>query len=442
MLQENLFRTCARTVRFALILLAIGVIAVAFPACPPIKKAAAAPAPPPVQVVEVVQKDVPLFSDYVATTDGFVNATIRAQIQGYLLKQCYQEGDLVQKGQLLFEIDARPAEAALNQAKAALKQAEAACDGDKAQIAKSEAALFVAEANLNRLKPLVEEHAASPKDLDDAQGAQRVGQAAVVAAKASLEGGNAAVAVAKAAVEKAQLDLGFTKITSPITGIAGTATAQVGDLVGPSQGGVLTMVSTLDPIKVYFTSKEQDYIDFMRQFASAETALEHLKTQEHELILADGSVYPQKGKFYAFDRQVDAKTGTIRVAVLFPNADNLLRPGQFVKVRIGKQRTNALLIPQRAITEFQGSFQVAVLGADNKVEFRPVKTGPFFEKMCVIEEGLRAGERVVAEGTQKLKQGMAVTVQESPPANGTPAAAAETKNDAPKAGTTPPAENR
>ena len=443
MLYKNLIQTCLGVTHRMSVTLMAGLCVVLLPACAPKMQATAAPQPPPVQVVEVMQRDVPLYSDYVATTDGLVNATIRAEVQGYLMKQCYQEGDLVQKGQLLFEIDARPAEAALNQAKAALKQAEATRNEDKAQIVKSEATLFVAQSDLDRLKPLVEDHAASQKDLDNALGAERVAQAALVAAKAALEGADASMAVARAAVEKVQLDLGFTKITSPITGVAGTATAQVGDLVGPSQGGALTIVSTLDPIKVYFTSTEQAYIDFMRQFSSAEEAIECQKSLEHELIFADGAVYPHKGKFYAFDRQVDAKTGTIRVAVLFPNPGNFLRPGQFVKVRIGKPKTNAILVPQRAITEFQGSQQVAVLDAENKVEFRSVKTGQHFEKSCIIEEGLKPGERIVAEGTQKLKQGMAVTI--TPSHDNTDNASSPTagaKTDTPKAGASPNAEGR
>lgn len=433
MSQTNMETRRTKAARWALMMLASGAIVAALPACPAPKPAAAAPQPPPVQVVEVQQKDVPLYTDYVATTDGSVNATIRAQVQGYLMKQCYQEGALVQQGQLLFEIDPRQAQAALNHAKASLKEAEARKEEDKAQIAKSEAALFVARANLDRLKPLVEDHAASPKDLDDATGASRVAAAALVAAKAALEGADATVAVAKAAIEKAQLDVGFTKITSPIAGIAGIATAQVGDLVGPSQTGALTIVSTLDPIKVYFTSSERDYIEFIRQFSSAQEAIEHEKTLEHDLVLSDGSIYPQKGKFYAFDRQVDEKTGTIRVAALFPNPDNFLRPGQFVKVRTSKPAQGALLVPQRSIIEFQGSRQVAVLGADNKVELRPVKVGPSVDKLCVIEEGLKPGERVVCEGTQKLKQGMTVTVQDP---------AEQKKPGAPEAAAPKPAEGR
>lgn len=324
---------------------------------------------------------MPEVHEWVGTADGLVNATIRAQVTGYLIRQNYKEGDFVRKGEVLFEIDPRPFRAALDQAK-----------GD---LARQVAQLENAEANLARVKPLAEQNALSKKDLDDATGAERSAKAAVVAATA--------------AVENARLNLGFTKITSPISGIAGLARAQVGDLVGPALGGELTTVSTIDPIKIYYTVNEQAYINFMRHFATQEAGLERARGLEISLILADGSLYPHMGRFYAIDRQVDVRTGTLRVAALFPNPSGILRPGQFVRVRvlIGMKK-GALFVPQRSVTELQGSYQVAVVGPGNVVDIRPVKPGERSGVLWEIEEGLRSGERVVAEGVQKVSQGIVV----------------------------------
>jgi len=372
-------------------------------------KKEAPPTPPlTVEVAPVLQEDVPVQSEWVAETDGFVNATIRAQVQGYLLTQEYQEGDLVKKGQLLFEIDARPAEAALNQAQAALKQAEATSVQAQAEVTRSEAQLYIAQANLDRIKPLAEEHAISQKDLDDATGTERSARADLAAAKASAGASQASVGSARAAVERAKLDLGFTKITSPIDGIAGIARAQVGDLLGPAQTAELTTVSTVNPIKVYFTASEQAYFDYMRKYPSEAAAIEGEKRAVYELILADGTLYDHKGTFFAIDREVDPRTGTIRMAVTFPNPENLLRPGQFAKVRTTELRKGALLVPQRAVSELQGKFQVAVVGPDNTVTLRPVTPGQRAGTQWIIDKGLEPGEQVVAEGTQKVKQAMTV----------------------------------
>jgi membrane fusion protein (multidrug efflux system) len=253
-----------------------------------------------------------------------------------------------------------------------------------------------ARANLARVKPLAAQNALSKKDLDDAVASEGSARAQVIAAKA--------------AVEKARLDLGFTRITSLINGMAGLARAQVGDLVGPAvQGGELTTVSTINPIKIYYTINEQAYIAFMNRFASESAGLEEARKLRIELILGDGSLYPQTGRLYAIDRQVDVRTGTIRVAALFPNPTNILRPGQFVRVRvlIGT-RQGALLIPQRSVMELQGSYQVAVVGNDDKVEIRPVKPGERVGALWVIDEGLKPNERIVAEGVQKVKPGIVV----------------------------------
>jgi membrane fusion protein, multidrug efflux system len=400
----------------------------------------AAPKPPTAPVVEVVtvlQQDVPERHEWVATTDGWVNATIRAQIQGYLIRQAYTEGDTVKTGQVLFEIDPRTAQAALAQANAAVAQAQAARaqaaavrEQAKAEVARTEALYFVAAANLKRLRPLAEQRAVSQRDLDDAIGTEGSAQAAVTAARAAVTAAEAAeaaaaaaIGVAQAAVDRAGLDLSFTRIVSPIDGIAGLARAQVGDLVGPTQDGELTTVSTVDPIKVYYTVSEQFYLDTMKAFASGTAGLEHEKAVVHELILPDGSVYPHQGTFYAADRQVEGRTGTLRLAARFPNPGALLRPGQFVKVRATTGLHNgALLVPQRAVTELQGSYQVAVVDAAGTVDIRPVQPGEHLGTLWVIDGGLRPGEQVVAEGVQKVREGLTVTAR---PYTSTPAAGRE-----------------
>jgi membrane fusion protein (multidrug efflux system) len=378
-----------------------------------------APPPLPVAVAEVLQRDVPVYSEWIASTDGSVNAVIRAQVQGYLIAQRYKEGDLVEKGQLLFEIDPRPfqatldhAEATVQQAQAALTQAEATLEQSKAEVLKQEALWVNAKANYERFNELVGRGAVAKKDVDDATGAERSTSAGVVAAKANVGAAQAAIGVqkaaiaaARAAVEKAQVDLGFTKIVSPVTGIAGIAKAQLGDLVGPGSTEELTTVSSVDPIKVYVPMSEQEYLARSRQGRDAAGG-------PIEMILADGSRYPQTGRITFADRQVDVQTGTIKVAVLFPNPGNLLRPGQFARVRAQRSvKTGALLVPQRAVMETQGSYQVAVVGQDQKVDIRPVKVGQQVNGLWVVEQGLQRGDRVVVEGVQKVRPGMAVTAQ-------------------------------
>ncbi len=354
--------------------------------------------PPTVEVVEVIKKDVPVYSEWIASTDGLVNATIRAQIQGYLTRQDYKEGDYVRKGQTLFEIDPRPFEAVLEQAKGQLAQEQARWD--------------TAQANLKRIKPLAEQRAMSLKDLDDATGAEQAARAAVIAAQA--------------VVNKAQVDLSFTKITSPIDGIAGIAKAQIGNLVGPGSIEELTTVSTVDPIKVYIPMSEQEYLrDLQNGRGHAQ------RKMPLDLILADGSVHQLKGTFAFADRQVDVRTGTIKVAALFPNPGNILRPGQFARVRAQTMtKKEALLVPQRAVTELQGGYQVAVVRADNKVDIRPVKVAERIDNLWVIDEGLKPGERVVAEGVQKIKQDMEVNPK---PYSAAPQAATESPGVSDKA---------
>jgi membrane fusion protein (multidrug efflux system) len=360
------------------------------------------PGPPAVQVVDVIQKDVPVYKEWIGTTDGFVNATIRAQVQGYLVKQNYREGDFVKTGQALFEIDPRTFQAALDQSKGALDQAKGILEQYKADVAVQEARWATAKANLARIKPLAEQNAVSQKDLDDAIGTEESTRSSVVAAKASVVAAGASVVAAQANLEKAALDVGFTKVTSPIDGIAGIAKAQIGNLVGPSSTQELTSVSTLDPIKVYINISEQEYL-WARQTS------ENVEKVPLELILADGSIFPQKGQFYLADRQVDVMTGTLKLGAIFPNPGNLLRPGQYGKIRAQMSLLRgALLVPQRAVGDVQGSFMVAVVGPDNKVDIRRVKPSEKVGSLWVIDEGLKPGEKVIAEGIQKVRQGMVV----------------------------------
>lgn len=336
---------------------------------------------PVVDVVQVIQKDVPVKHEWIGTTDGMVNAVIRPLITGYLIKQYYREGDFVRKGQVLFEIDPRPFEAVLGQA-----------EGTLAQLTAQHAN---AQAILTRVKPLALENALSQKDLDDAISAERSSRAAVTAARA--------------AVENARLNLEFTKVSSLIDGVAGLAKQQVGDLVGPNLTSELTTVSTINPIKVYYSENEQAYTAFMKAFTTKEEGMESAKRLKIDMFLPDGTPYPHKGKFYAVDRQVDPKTGTLRMAATFANPHGLLRPGQFVRivVTVGIKK-NALLIPQRAVTELQEGYQAAVVGTGNHVEIRQIRPAEHMGNLWVIDSGLLPGERIVAEGVQKVKQGMIV----------------------------------
>ena len=345
---------------------------------------ASAPPPPLVQVevADVIQKDVPIQMEWVGTTDGSNNALIRAQVSGYLMKRPYTEGSFVKKGDLLFELDPSKFQTVLDQAL-----------GDQA---KAQAQFTKSKQDVDRDTPLAKEGAISQKELDDS-----IQQHA---------GAKGALATAKAAVEQAKLNLGWTKIAAPIDGVVGISKAQIGDLVDVNTE--LTSISTLDPIRVYFPVSEQEYFD------AAEKIQQGYKDQKEgkeyslallELVLGGEKVYPHKGQFHLVDRQVDTKTGTIRVAALFPNPNNLLRPGQFARVRaVTKTKEKAILIPQRAVTEMQGSYQVAVVTPENKVDIRPIKVGQRSGSLWIIDQGLKPGERVVVEGLQKVKAGMTV----------------------------------
>ena len=412
--------------------------------------APAAPPPPGVEVARVEQRDVPVYSEWIGTTDGMNNAEIKAQVAGYLLSKNYTEGSLVRKGQLLFEIDPRPLRAALDQSRGKLAQAlgqlaqaESQSAQAEAQVAQAagqrsqaDAQVLQAEANqgktqldVNRSTALVRDGVVSREEFDNAVQANLAARAQVSAARAvvsaaaaqvqaaraQVKTAGAAIASARAQVQSAQADvrtaelnLGFTRIISPIDGIAGMAKAQVGDLVGPA-GDALTTVSTLDPIKVYFTLSEQEYLNYTKRSPTQKEWEAANRSLELELVLADGTTYPERGRFFVADRQVDGRTGAIRLAGLFSNPGNTLRPGQYGRVRaVTSVRERALLVPQRAVTELQGSYQVAVVGGDNKVSFRTVKVGERVESLWVVEEGLEPGEAVVAEGTQKVRPGAPV----------------------------------
>jgi membrane fusion protein (multidrug efflux system) len=345
------------------------------------KKAAPAPPPPPqVLFVTLVPTNLPVFEEWIGTLDGSVNAQIRAQVTGYLLRQNYAEGSRVKAGDALFQIDPRPFQAALDQARAKLAQ-------DQAQVGKT-------DQDVKRYTPLAKEQAISQEELDDA-------------VQANL-GAVAQVKADEAAVTNAQLNLDYTRITSPIDGLAGLALAQIGDLLSPSSGP-LTTVSTLDPIKVDFQISEQSYLNFWRYHTDGGAAATNLELQ---LIFADNSVYPAIGRFFFADRQVNPTTGTLQIVGLFPNPDYILRPGQFGRVRAQTYAlTNALLVPQRAVTELQGAYQVALINATNGVHLQSVKVGDQLGSDWVIQSGLQAGDRVIVEGTQKVKEGAVVNPQ-------------------------------
>jgi RND family efflux transporter MFP subunit len=351
-------------------------------------------ASPDVEVVQVEQKDVPIYGEWIGTLDGFTNADVRAQVTGYLMRQGYQEGAFVKKGQLLFEIDARPFQAVLDQAQGQLAQANAI-------LANAQAVQGRTELDVNRYTPLAKEQAASQQDLDNAIQNN-------LAAKATVATAEAQIKTAEAAVETAKINLDFTRLTAPIEGIAGQAQLQVGALVNLSSGPV-TSVSTVDPIKVYFTVGEPQYLAWRKRFPTETSRQAADKKLRLELILADGSTYPYEGTFNFADRQVNESTGAIRIAGLFPNPGNILRPGGYGKVRAAiRVQQDALLIPQRGVSELQGGYQVAVVGDDNRVNIRAVSVGDRVGAQWIIAEGLKRGERVVAEGVQKVRQGMLV----------------------------------
>ena len=367
------------------------------------KPTAQTPPPPVVEVAPVNQKDVPIYSEWIGTLTGQVNADIKAQVTGYLLRQNYKEGSYVTKGQLLFEIDPRTFQAALDQAKGQLAQAEAQLVLGEAQLATAQANELKSQLDVEKYGPLAKADAVSKQDLDNAVQTNLANQAQEQAAKAAISAAKAQIQANQAAVETATINLDFTRIVSPIDGIVGIAQAQVGDLVS-TNSGVLTTVSTLDPIKDYFSVSEQEYLSLRKQFSGSNA--EHWKLQ---LILADGTTYSRPGEFYFADRQVNQNTGAIQLAARFANPGNVLRPGQYGKVRaIMRVQRNGLLIPQAAVNEQQGSHVVYVVGRDGRVAVRTVQVGERTGTMWIIQDGLKPGERVIVEGQQNLKPGMVV----------------------------------
>lgn len=373
------------------------------------KKEAAAPPPPPiVEVVAASTRDVPIYQEWVGSLDGNVNAVIRPQVTGYLIKQNYIEGQVVKKGQILFEIDPRTFQAALNQARGTLDQA-------KGDLARAEAANATAKADLARVKPLAAKNAVSQKDLDDATGKE-------LTTRASVEAAKAAVVAAEASVQSAQLNLDFTRITSPVEGIAGIAKTQLGNLVSPNTTQELTTVSSVNPIKAYINVSEREYL-------SVREDAENMDKIPLEIILVDGTVYPHKGRLALADRQIDPTTGTLKVGALFPNPQNMLRPGGFATLRaLMSVEKGAVLVPQRAVSDIQGKYLVAVVGKDNKVDIRTVTVGSRIGSEWIITDGIKAGESVVAEGTQKVRPGSTVNPKPFTPD------APEKKNAAPTDG--------
>jgi membrane fusion protein (multidrug efflux system) len=416
----------------------------------------AAPRPLDVEVVKVQQEDVPVYSEWIGTTEGLVNADIKAQVTGYLLRQDYKEGSFVKKGELLFEIDPRPFQAVLDQANGQLAQFEGQLEQANSQVVQAEAQVAqassqllqaqaqLAQSNANQVKtqldvnkyaPLAEQKAVTQQDYDNAaqtnvvakaeveasrarveaaRAQLRVANAQIGAAKAATKTANGQIENAKATIRTAQLNLSFTRIVSPIDGIAGLAQTQVGDLVQPNNPNspLLTTVSTVDPIKIYFTISEQQYLAFTKANLIEARQGASVAQIELQLILADGTTYPQKGNFYYADRQVDQKTGAIRIAGLFPNPGNILRPGQYGRVRaVTATKDSALLVPQRAVSQLQGGYQVAVVGNDNKIEIRAIKLGEHSGPMWIVEDGLKPGETVVVEGIQRVRPGVVVNPQ-------------------------------
>jgi membrane fusion protein, multidrug efflux system len=363
-----------------------------------------APPQPEVLVVQATSQDVAEISEWLGTTEGSVDAEIRAQVAGYLISRDFQEGSRVAKGALLFRIDPRPFRAALDQASGDLRRSQAALERSRLDVA--------------RYRPLVAEGAVSQQEFDNA--VQRE-----LADRASVES-------AQAAVERAGIELEFTEIRAPIAGVVGEAERQLGDFVGPTDSTPLTTLSQLDPIQVQFPVSEQEYLRFAPAFQEAMRE-QRFREGGLEIVLADGSVYPHRGTGYPAGRQIDTRTGTITVKGVFPNPDQLLRPGQYARIRAetGLLR-GAVVVPQRAIQEMQGLGQVAVIGDDDTVDVRTVQLGPTWGTLRVISQGVAAGERVVVEGFQKVRPGMKVVAKPAPPEIvGTPPPSAAPSAEAP-----------
>jgi len=377
------FRVAARLV---LVLLSANILIAASCGSP---KAAPAIPSPEVEVASVLQKDVPIVSEWVATLDGYINAQIQPQVAGYVIRQTYKEGSFVRKGQILFQIDPRPSQALLDQAKAQLAQAQA-------QLGKT-------EMDVNRDTPLAKERAIAQSQLDNDVQAQQAAKATVKASEAL--------------VEQARLNLEFTDVKSLVDGVAGIAQVQIGNLVNPTT--VLTTVSLVNPIKAYFSISEQEYIHYADRI-NAQTQKEiPSDAPPFDLILADGSIYPHQGAVLITNRQVDTTTGSIQIVCSFPNPKNTLRPGQFGRLRAAAEvRNGALLVPQKAVTELQGTYQLAAVGSDNKVSIRAVEVGDRVGRLWIVKSGVKPGELVIVEGLQKVQNGSTVKIKQAAPAKG------------------------
>jgi membrane fusion protein, multidrug efflux system len=403
----NAAKTRRRSVFLAAVIVALAIAMCFVGGCGGEKAAAA---PPNVEISPVVQKDVPIVREWVATLTGLVNAQIRAQVSGYLVKQLYANGAYVKKGTPLFQLDDRTFLAAVDQANGNLAQS-------KADLQKAQAQLGKTQLDVDRYTPLAKQGAISQQELDDAVQANLAAKGQVAAAKAAID-------AATAALQSAQLNLGYATVVAPIDGVAGISNAQVGDFVGPQSLNALATISTVNPILANITPSEQDYLKTARVAAKEGlTDTQILSRLVWELELTDGSTYPEKGRFYALDRQVNIQTGAILVQIEFPNPGRMLRPGGFGNIRsVVKMEKGALLVPQRAVTDVQGKYLVAVVGTDNKVSIRSVDAGEKVGTMWVITEGLHPGDRVVAEGTQKVQEGLLVNpkpFQEPATANST-----------------------
>jgi RND family efflux transporter MFP subunit len=373
---------------------------------------------PVVYVASPVQRDVPIYADWIGTMVGFVDAEIHSQVTGYLLSQNYKEGSVVKKGDLLFQVDPRPFQALADQAKARvdvaktqLAEARAAVEQAKADIDRAQAALGKSELDVKRYSPLVSDGTVSEQELDDAIQADLANKAAVASAEGHHQQTQAQVATAEAnirvtesALQGAELNLGFTKVTAPVDGIAGIRVANIGDLVGTNERSLLTSVSTVDPIFVEFSVSEQEYLA-LRSFLLGDEST----TRSLELILADGTTYPHRGTIDTIGRQVNPTTGTLRIRGLFANPGNVLRPGQYAKIRAATStKKAALLLPQGAVQELQGLHRVIVVGASNTCEFRTVAVGDRIGSYWLITKGLKPSDQVVIEGLQKVQAGTTV----------------------------------
>jgi membrane fusion protein (multidrug efflux system) len=381
------------------------------------KQPAQAPPPPEVGTATVIQRDESIYGDWVATLEGYVNANIQAQVSGYLIKQNYQEGSLVHKDEVLFEIDRRPFQATLDQAKGQLAQARGQLAQAQGQLAQAHTQLALANINLKRDTPLAAARAIPQSQLDNDTQALAQAEALVKTDEAAIQAAEATIQAAEAAVATAQLNLGFTEVRSLVDGIAGIASVQMGNLVNTTT--VLTTVSQVDPIKAYFSISEQQYMDLAGRInATGADMLRQGSDIPLQLTLSNGSVYPHSGKIIFTDRQIDTQTGTIRVVGAFANPGNLLRPGQFGRIRaLTGSRKGALLVPQSAVSELQGRYQVAVVGPDNKVSVHVVQVGERIGALWIVSSGVEAGDRVVAEGTLKVRDGAQVNPK-AMPANG------------------------